>query len=518
VRPYSVVDAGTPLPALSSPEPAAALAPVSAEVSHRGRVAEWSVGHVWSLAIWGALLLWSMLLLFEVRSDYLGFRLGRFDLGNMVQAVWSTAHGRPLEMTLLSGEQATRLASHVDPILGLFAPLWLVWPSPLALAAVQIAACALGALPVFWLGRRHLDSEKAAALLALAYVLSPWLAWTALDAMHPVTLAIPLFLYAIWFLDTERIWGFAVCAILIAATGELMGLPVAALGVWYWLARGHRRAGLAIAAAGFAWSLLAIKVIVPAFHSADSPFYAYYATIGGSPEGVLKTALTDPGAIASQLLTDGDLAYLVWLSAPLAGLFVLGPGLAAVALPQFLANGLSDSPAMAGPQHQYIAAVLPFLIAATVLGIARLSHDRRVFGATLVLVLSAMLTAYAGPWSGSPAAVDLWYQDPVPARHVAALDEAISLVPDDAPVSATNKAGSHLSARRYFYSVPFVQRADWIVLDTRDPWVVEKAVSLTLGPYPELLASFRRRIERGSAWERVFDQDGVLVFRRLGSQ
>ena len=255
----------------------------------------------WPLVVWVAVLSWSAFLFAEVRSDYLGFRLARFDLGNMVQAVWSTAHGRPLEMTLLSGEQAERLASHVDPILVLFAPLWIAWPSPLLLAAVQIAACALGALPVFWLARRHLDSEKAAALLALAYLAYPWLAWTALDAMHPVTLAIPLVLYAIWFLDSNRVLAFALCAVLIAATGELMGLPLAALGLWYWLARGHRRAGVAIAACGFAWSALAVKVIVPAFHGEESYFYGFYGTVGGSPEGVLRTLFTDPGTIVSAL-------------------------------------------------------------------------------------------------------------------------------------------------------------------------------------------------------------------------
>ena len=53
------------------------------------------------------------------------FETGRFDLGNMVQAVWSTAHGRPLEVTNLAGEQTSRLGSHVDPILAVFAPLWL---------------------------------------------------------------------------------------------------------------------------------------------------------------------------------------------------------------------------------------------------------------------------------------------------------------------------------------------------------------------------------------------------------
>ena len=79
------------------------------------------------------------------------FQTGRFDLGNMVQAVWSTAHGRPLEVTNLAGEQTSRLGSHVDPILAVFAPLWLAWPSPDVLVASQALAVALGALPVFWL-------------------------------------------------------------------------------------------------------------------------------------------------------------------------------------------------------------------------------------------------------------------------------------------------------------------------------------------------------------------------------
>src|SRR6185295_17158344 len=36
------------------------------------------------------------------------FFTGRFDMGNMVQAVWSTAHGHPLRMTGLQGEQISR--------------------------------------------------------------------------------------------------------------------------------------------------------------------------------------------------------------------------------------------------------------------------------------------------------------------------------------------------------------------------------------------------------------------------
>jgi len=77
------------------------------------------------------------------------FITGRFDLGNMVQAVWSTAHGHPLEMTDLHGDQISRLAAHVDPILVVFAPLWWIWPSPDLLLVAQAIAVAVGALPVY---------------------------------------------------------------------------------------------------------------------------------------------------------------------------------------------------------------------------------------------------------------------------------------------------------------------------------------------------------------------------------
>src|SRR5262245_48579630 len=173
---------------------------------------------------------WTIVLFATVRNHYIHFRIARYDLGNMVQAVWSTAHGRPLAMTDgLTGEQIVRFAYHVDPILALLAPLWIVAPSPLTLVAVQVVAIASGALPVFWLARKHLASEAAAGLLALAYLAYPWTAWAAVDVFHPVSLVLPLLLYAVWFLDGDRLLPFAVCAVLAAASGELIGVTIAAL-------------------------------------------------------------------------------------------------------------------------------------------------------------------------------------------------------------------------------------------------------------------------------------------------
>ncbi len=218
----------------TTPTTPTATSRLSHEATSVGLVRE----HAWTLGLCAAMATWTAVLFGIAYDRYHEFREGRFDLGNMVQAVWSTTQGRVLEISEGStGEQMTRLGAHVDPFLVLLAPVWMVWSSPLALALAQILVVSLGALPVFWLGRRHLGSETAAGLLALGYLAYPWTATSAIGAIHPVTFAIPLLLFCVWFLDTDRLLPFALFAVLAMSTGELMGLPVAALGVWYALAR-----------------------------------------------------------------------------------------------------------------------------------------------------------------------------------------------------------------------------------------------------------------------------------------
>jgi uncharacterized membrane protein len=471
--------------------------------------------HAWSLGIGVAMTAWSLVLFGIARDAYLGFREGRFDLGNMVQTVWNTAHGNLLEITNgATGEQANRLGSHVDPFLALLTPIWIVWPSPLALAFAQIAIVSTGALPVFWLGRRHLGSDNAAGLLALAYLAYPWVATSAGAAIHPVSFAIPFYLFCVWFLDSDRLVPFGVFAVLAMSTGELMGLPIAMLGIWYAWSRGRRSAGAAIAIAGAAWTSIAVLLVVPHFAGESSAFYGFYDEVGGSPQGLIRMLFTDPGAIAGALLESHDLAYLIWLTVPLLGLFFLAPALAAVAVPQLLANTLSDFRSMSDPRYHSVAAVIPFLIAATVFGISRLDAGRRTIAAAAVLTCSALLALFVAPWPRAVGGAPLDARARVAPARIAALRAALDLVPADARVSTTNIPGAQLSSRRYVYSVPFVERADWVVLDLRDPWVV-RTNSPILNRDPAAVNALVRRLERDPGWQKVLERERVFVFRRV---
>ncbi len=482
------------------------------EVSHR--VEEASRLRFWPITVWTTTAVWSAVLFVVVRDAYTGFRLGRFDLGNMVQAVWSTANGRFLETTEGStGEQMSRLGSHADPFLAALAPLWALWPSPLALALAQIVVVALGALPVFWLARRHLDSERVAGLLALAYLAYPWIATSAVGAIHPVTFAITFLLFCVWFLDTDRLLPFLAFALLTFSTGELMGLPVVALGVWYAWARGRRRAGSAIAALGAAWTFVAIYVVVPKASGGDSSFYGFYDHVGGSPQGVVRTLLTDPLAVLGALVEAHDIVYLVWLGVPLLFLFVLSPGLAAVALPQLLANTMSDFRSMSDPRYHSVAAIVPFLVAATVFAVSKMSSGRREVAAAAVLTCSACIALVVGPWPRAVGMSPLGGRESVSKPRRSALAHAVALVPGDAPVVASNSVGAHLSGRRVVYSVPVVGTAEWAVVDRADPWVVADG-SPILTNDEDRVRSFAAELSTNPDWTVVLDEAGVLVVAR----
>jgi uncharacterized membrane protein len=458
---------------------------------------------------------WSIVLFFAMRAAYEDFRYGRYDLGNMVQAVWSTSRGRPLETTIGStGEQLPRLAGHVDPILVLLTPAWMVAPSPLTVAAIQIVACALGALPVYWLARKHLDSEATACVLALAYLAYPWLAWIAVEAMHPITLAIPLILYALWFLDNDRLLEFAVVAGLALMCGELVGATLALLGVWYAVRR-DTRAGLLITAAGAGWTAICLYVIIPAFSGGASMFYDLYAGVGSSPQGVLRTLIRDPGTIALALFGGDDLQYLVFIVLPTAGLCLLSPGLLLVATPQLVANGLSSQSTATDPRLHLVSMVVPFVIAATVFGVARLPAGARSVGAVAVLALCAGISFAVGPWLGSKH--NRWIGEKPSPAHLAAVRDGIALIPDGAAVSTTNRAGAYLSDRRVIYSAPIVRDSRWVLLDLDDPWLPLRGRE-TWGAVDVMpLQSLARRLSRSPSWRRVFSVDRVLVFERTGA-
>ena len=430
------------------------------------------------------------------------FETGRFDLGNMVQAVWATAHGHPLRVTNLNGEQVLRLGAHVDPVLMLFAPLWWIWPSPSLLLVGQSVAIALGALPVYRLALKHIGSRRAGIGFALAYLLYPPTTWLALNEFHPGAIAMPALLYAFWYLDEDRLAPFAAFALLAAICREDIPLVLAGYGVWYALARGGRAVGATIAATGVAWTAIAVGVIVPHFGRGQGTFSGRYSEA--------RAALGDPLTLLHIAFDHAGTHYLLDLVLPLAGLCLLAP-IALAAVPALLLNLLSATPTQTSIHFHYTAAEIPPLIVAAVLGGARLRDRWRLPVATIALTAALggnYLLGAIPAWRELPGGETLQANAANVTAHDRVAARALTLIPPHAVVSATNSLGGHLSARRRILSFPFVEDAGWIAVDETRPGYADR-----LAPLPTAVQVVWLR--RNPAWRVVFEQDGVLIFRRV---
>jgi uncharacterized membrane protein len=438
------------------------------------------------------------------------FETGRFDLGNMAQAVWSTAHGHFLRVTNLHGEQTSRLAAHFDPLLAAFAPLWWLWPSPSLLLTTQAILVALGALPVYWLARKHLGSETAALGFALAYLLYPATQWLTLNEFHAVALACPFLLFAIWYLDEDRLLPFAVFAGLAVLTKEEIPLVVAGLGIWYGISRRRWLAGAAIAILGLGLAAFAVEVVVPHFHGASSHFYGRYNTVGGSASGIVKTAFTHPGRLWSTAFDHRGSHYLLHLLLPLAALPLLAPLMLVAVVPELVLNLLSSAETQTSIHYHYTAAEIAVLVPAAIFGAKRLGRYARY--APIAVVAAAIVGNYIlGPapiWRWFPGGQTLKANAAHVSGHDLVAERGLRVIPKNASVSASNGLGAHLSERTRILSFPVVERADWLALDLENPSLGDQNAG-------DFALRKMEAFERDPRWRVVFDHDRIVILKRV---
>ncbi|MEZ5125505.1 MAG: DUF2079 domain-containing protein [Thermoleophilia bacterium] len=454
---------------------------------------------------------------------YRAYMDARFDLGNMVQAVFNTAEGRFLEITTgdATPRQMSRLGSHVDPLLALFALPWLVWPSPVMLLVGQVLAVGAGAWPTYRLGARLTRNPNAGALLAGAYLLAPATGFLVLNEFHPVALATPLLIAAFLYLDEEHWLRAAVCLVLAALCKETVPLVIAAMGAFFAL-RKRSFWPLVITGAAAVYFAFAVWVVIPHFNAGQSAFIARYGAYGDGAGEVMAAVLTHPVMTLQDLFSRANLDYWRHLLLPYAGLPLLSPLSVLIATPELLLNALSATPEQRRIEFQYTALILSVLTVATPLGLMRLrrwlgggvgrsdnqvgdTRVGRVVLALLVLICSLLCNYFAGPLPLPGAA----YRpaDYMRTSHDAALDRAVALIPPTAIVSANNNAGAHLAARRVAYVFPYYENADWVLVDERHPWVFDKE-----DPAAYVQALQALRVDPRFAL--VFSEDGVSVFRR----
>jgi hypothetical protein len=318
------------------------------------------------------------------------------------------------------------------------------------------------------------------------------------------------------------------------------------MGLYAWLALRRPRLGLMTAALAGGWSLLAVLGIQHAV-AGGNIHWGRYAYLGETTAQKLISLATRPDLVLAQLGKAHVGRYFFELLLPVGFTALLAPEVLLLALPSLAINLLADF----APMHQattliYAAPVLPFVMLAAVMGVARVNDrfdstrmtrigrinaDQNLQAFTSSALDATRIDADQNPRKSAQSASSafhwiaallvlggaligqrLWGVLPGSGNHLALEETAhhrraqavIAQIPPDAAVAAQDRLNPHVSGRRTVYIFPRVEDAGYVLLDVTGP------------AWPQHPSDLRRSVEELLAGDFgvAAAQDGYLLLQR----
>ena len=393
-------------------------------------------------------------------ARWANFEYRTFDLAYYVQALWQLIHGR----FQVSVEGVPLLGNHVEPIVLLIAPLFIVFRHPLVFVVVQNAALASMGPVAFDVGRRLGLDRTTAVLLAGALLLAPASGYIALHEFHPEALTAPfllLMLHARLRGSLRAHWGWLIA---VLACKENMALLIAAYcAVHVVLERKRPRAELRAwylwpMALSILWFLACVKLITPALNSGNIDYLALYDRLGESGGDIVLKAITQPQRIFGALVQSLSHGNLVWaLLLPFLALPLMRPRWLLIATPILLQHLLSWRSSEWTIYFHYAAPLLPLFWIALAEGVLQIDRwtPAPIRLSIPFVVIAACLAGqiFLGPIGGITSTTTDWFSgEQARARKRVFINQ----IPPAASVLAPLPYLSHLAMRENLYSLHYV--------------------------------------------------------------
>ena len=438
------------------------------------------------------------------------------------------------------------LGDHFQPIVMVIAPLFRVFPSAATLVAVQALLTALSVFGVSQAAREKFGrfGVGPSRAIAVAYGFSWGLQQLANFDFHEIAFAVPLLAFSLSALVRGRIKAAVWWALPLVFVKEDQGFTVAAIGLYLVIAGmraaarepagsgvtitsadpdGTRRikAGQVLLIWGFAWSFVAIGVIIPHFNPAHH--YDYWSDGGILAPGGHPTVT---GLIGQFFHAWPDkLQTIVILLLPTAFIALRSP-LVLIAGPSLLLRFLATNSSFWGTYWHYNATVMPIIFIAAIDAMARISAvmdaegpaasaswvsgsrgarravlaGARRYGAAMMLAITVPL-AFQFPLS------TLWSaQSYRISGQVKSADAAMAHVPDGVTVQATLDLLAPLAARTdtFWIGNSGNPKTQYIVFDGQNS---------DYSPAISNVPAFIAQIYPGHIYTQIFRSGDVYVFR-----
>jgi uncharacterized membrane protein len=413
------------------------------------RFAAWMGKYGIYLIVLFFILLYSMISLLK----HMNFQSHGWDLGIFDQHVWQLSHFQ-------FGFNTVRLVpslwgDHFHPIFFLVVPAYWIWSDARMLLIYQAVIVALGALPIFYVVKRNLQSRFCAICLALTYLIF----WGTMELIffdfHTEAFLGPVLALSYFFIDRDNWAGYLLTLPLLLWVKETTAFVVFFLGLYVIIFRRKWFVGLSTCFISLGWFYFITKQVMPELAAGSNYFYfKYYSHLGEDWFSAMKYLITHPWVAVKELFVPYHKFKLVlfillpFLCLPLFGAFSI------VAIPALLERLFSNYYPHWEILRHYNAVFAPIFIFALLDAFPRVHRwlGRRgkiIDYRKLVFALCVIILVVNIPFTFSRSAKTLfnpYFYLLDPQMEQTGYD-IISMIPPDASVCAQDPIVPHLSQR-----------------------------------------------------------------------
>ncbi|MBS3056603.1 MAG: DUF2079 domain-containing protein [Candidatus Aenigmarchaeota archaeon] len=374
-------------------------------------------------------------------SQYNRFWYGNFDLGIPDQGIWLLSQNKE---PFVTARGMHIFADHSEYIKIFVAPVFWLWNDAKALILLQTLALSLAAIPLFFIAKKLLKSNRTSLIIVAVYLLYPALQFLNLDqGYHSEAFIIPMLFTAHYFLLEKKYTHVFVLCLFSLLIKEEIALTIALYGAYIYF-RHNKKLGAIVSITTVIWLIVLLTVIFPMFSSRG--FLYFERTTGNSPFKMISNVFDIRNAEYIAKLF-GPLGFTPFFDAAIvsAGSLFLN-----------LANSWSYSHEI---QYHYTAAIIPVAFIAM---LHFLSKRKNIMLWLLVILSLTLISNYIfGPGEVSLRETDKMFNNVAELgkepENVIALKQMISSIPQNASVSASYNIMAFLTHREriYMYPVPF---------------------------------------------------------------
>ncbi len=259
---------------------------------------------------------------------YAIFGYNGIDLAYFSQLFWNTVRGR---LFVQSIHPHLSLGDHAEFAILWLSPVYAVGRDPRMLLAMQAAALAACAWPIWRIARFRFSARVSAAFplaalaMTMAFLLNPALQNVGLFEFHVLAFAALPLLMAMLAYEMGDKKAFAVWCLLALSVREDVALVVAMIGVLAWIEKKPRWWRLTPLMLGAAWFLAAMQVVRHFAPEGSYKYLVYYRWLGSTPLEMLKTMVLHPIRVLGHVLTLANFEMVLGFLFPFALFPVLKP-------------------------------------------------------------------------------------------------------------------------------------------------------------------------------------------------